>query len=540
MKIFFKSLAPIKKEVSKLRKTYNSIFGNKINLQIAQDLTANMYGWQHFNEMSHAHGEMLSMGDLNLLDYNQLRENDIHFSDIIDNESKNRLEIKKREVLLNYLSKSEHDSNKGNKFLIEFLTKKSMLNNLFGKDKDVSIFDINQSSWRYHTAILGDNQEQLSKIYSSVPILHAIDRGGFFVLRESTAIQAIKNIADSLPEDQQDRIHIIDLNTSFKSSRYNKSIDLKKDEDINTIFSFITSMISENYAGADGMWVERAISLLRCSKLLLNEKYGLKKGALNNINLTKLLTLDEILKIIVELGDTKATSSAKGFLVGIPGFDFDDYLKGKEIRSTAYEQMGYLIMQFSTMLAHIDLYHHNKVESINLTEKLHSNDIIFIVYNKGIENNKKLKGILSLFRGSIAPVLGNGIEKRNKNIVPSRIRSNRFKPIILDCADEYLLKGFSVVMAQMRGLGWAGFVHFKIPLRAKGLIPEEYCSLIANTLTKILLSAQNIDNKEIIDIGFSQDSNIELPRKEINNGIPIYLKPQTIHHEEEKLVSLKL
>lgn len=531
MKIFFNTLAPLKKEVVKLRNTHKKIFNEKINLQKAQDLLARMYGWQNYNDMGRSHTDMFSMKNINLLNNNELIKHDIYFINNIDVDNKMRLEINKRSVLLSYLDKIDNKNNdKEELFLKEFFNRKSFIQKFFEKNKTKtidSLFEIPQNTWRYNTTIYGCDKKRLSEIYSGVPVLNALSRGGFFILRESVAMNTFKTIADSLPPEEQHRLKVIDLNNSFTPNDYHRSIDLKKDESIDTIFSYIEGMVYNQ--GQNDIMRGNALIFLSVYKIALKHIYGKGEGALNNINLKELMTTEKAMRIAFkELCHVKDVEPLREFLRHLPGLDEHKFLNYNQIDEMTYAQFGFVIMHFTTIVCNIDSFHHNKMESFRLSDAVDSKDIIIIVFNEHQGYQNTIQGILSIYRKSLVPMLGVCIDGTPANPMRKRVKTNRFKPIVLDCMELYMIRGFSVVMASCRQLGYAFFSNVSDIDRAKSHCPEEYASSIANTRNKIIVkgvypTCEAFDISERVSTGAEAIEQLnKLPIKDVDEGKIVY------------------
>lgn len=514
MKIFFRTLAPVKKEVSKFRNTYIKIFNTKVNLSESQDIVAKMYGWQHYNEMSAAH-DTISSEELDLLDYNQLREQDIHFINMMDTVSKSRLEIQKRSVILKFFKNHKSHFRNEDQFIISFFKKdtgflEKLIKNI--KQDSLSVFDIPSENWRLGTSIFNDNYDCLYRIYSTVPLLHALDRGGLFIIREELAFDIIKNIADALPENEQERLKVVDLNRSYKNSSYSHCIDIKSTETPRVVFDFVCSIIRNQ--DEESIWQTRAISLFNLYIKALENIYGTSRGTLKKVKLNKSLGLNNFVDFVrfeVKSEKLKETIFKELFSL-LPLFDLEEYLNTGKFKQQTYENYAYLTMQFSEILKDIDFYHLGKLPSLNLTNSLASNDIIFILYKEKEITGRQLKGIFTLFRSSIAPLFGMPLHDnfvkgvREDTLIIETKRKNSFKPVVLDACDNYISKGMAIVMAQARGIGYSTFYHFKTPLRTNSFQPEEYASIMANTNSKIFIRDQYTQPDEMYKCGFVHPS----------------------------------
>lgn len=528
MKIFFNTLVPLKKEVAKFRNAYQKTFNKKINLQETQDLVSRMYGWQHYNDMSRSHTEMYSMKNINLLDQDELIKHDIHFIDKIDNSNKIRLEIIKRNVILSYFEDNDNEDKMQFLFLNEFFNKKTFMQKLLEGNKSNkidSLFDIPQDSWRKNCTIYGNNKQKLSEIYSGVPVLNAISRGGLFVLRESLATNTIKVISDSLSPEEQHRLKIIDLNNSFANNDYSRSIDLKKDESIKSIFEYLMTMITNRDLDGNGMWIGRCSILMRNYSIALENIYGKGDGALTNVELINLMTTDKIIDIAFnQLEHIKNVENLRNTIRQIPGFDEKNYMYHNTVSQIVYEQMGYLLMQVTTLIKNIDSFHHNKVESIKISDLVNSKDIIVVIFNEERKYVNSITAILALYRKGLSNIIGTSLQSYDSSSLIKKVRSNRFKPIVLDCMESYFVKGFSIVMVQAKSAGYALFGNISDTDRARHRCPEEFASFIANTANNVVVKGAHSTSDIFNDIEanvtsfYSNSGEKDKPSK---NNIPI-------------------
>lgn len=274
----------------------------------------------------------------------------------------------------------------------------------------------------------------------------------------------------------------------------------------------VVSMMDSSSASPDGdMWKGRAIAFVEALMRIL--VYMRDKGhiLLDANTVRNYFELPRIEAIVmdkqfprdnqepVSLLDAPATvlEPLVNYTINLPGYDRGK--KGKQV-SQVFEQHGFITMQLTRVFTSLaDTYGH--ILRTNLAEvDLHDvvlNRRILVVLLPALEKSPDElsnlgKVIIASLKSMMASGLGEEVEGTYKDIVQKK-PTNAPTPFmcILDEYGYYAVKGFAIVPAQARSLGFcAVFAGQDLPAFQKAS-KEEAASIGANTNIKICMKLED-------------------------------------------------
>ena len=281
----------------------------------------------------------------------------------------------------------------------------------------------------------------------------------------------------------------------------------------------IVSLMSD--AGSDGMWKDRAISLISVHMAVLCELRDLGLLPLNVDVVRKLLPLDKLVDLYFErpimLPGKSGTCSPDdltsvylpsyalsprnkdalmNYLVSIPSFNFAKAEKGDSQAASTTDQHGFLFMQFSRIMQSLaDTY------SAIFSTPMGEVDFEDIVLNRRIalgllpalENSEdEVANLGKIMVSQLKAMMGrtlvakSGIEGHYRDVVELRpTNSNSPFVVFFDEVGYYCVPGMDVMAAQGRSLGFAlnfGIQDVPAMKRRSDKIAD---SIIANCTRKI-------------------------------------------------------
>lgn len=185
------------------------------------------------------------------------------------------------------------------------------------------------------------------------------------------------------------------------------------------------------------------------------------------------------------------------YLITLPGFDRGK--KGKQ-SSTVFEQHGFITMQLTRVFGSLaDTYGHiirTNLAEVDLKDVVLNRRILIVLLpalEKSPEELSNLgKVIIASLKAIMASGLGEGVEGSYRDVIGRKI-TNAPTPYmcILDEYGYYAVKGFAVVPAQARSLGFSViFAGQDLPAFQKAS-KEEAASIGANTNIKICMKLED-------------------------------------------------
>lgn len=274
----------------------------------------------------------------------------------------------------------------------------------------------------------------------------------------------------------------------------------------------VVSLMGESAGGADGdMWKGRAIAFVEALMRLLvymrdegailldanTIRNYFDLGRLESIVIDKVFPRDEQEAVNIDNIPKLVTDPLRNYLNTLPGYNKEK--KGKQV-SQVLEQHGFITMQLVRSFSSLaDTYGH--IIRVNLAEvdfkDVVLNRRILVVLLPALEKSPDElsnlgKVIVSSLKAMMAAGLGEEVEGDYRDVI-ERKPTNAPTPYIciLDEYGYYAVKGFAVVPAQARSLGFSAiFAGQDLPAFQKAS-KEEAASIGANTNIKICMKLED-------------------------------------------------
>lgn len=203
----------------------------------------------------------------------------------------------------------------------------------------------------------------------------------------------------------------------------------------------------------------------------------------------------------------EALNALEAYLSTLAGFRMELISRPSEWDQGVYDQHGFLIQQFSRMLAMFnDVYGHifsSDAGDIDIRDVLH-NDRTLVVLIPALELSKSEsanlgKLYISAKRMVIARDLGYQLEGKRKDVLISKKFWNPFPyPDVHDELGSYFAPGMDDLAAQMRSLGLMLVISAQDIQRFVSQFKGEYQTVNANTLVKWFMALQ--DEKDTFEL----------------------------------------
>lgn len=276
--------------------------------------------------------------------------------------------------------------------------------------------------------------------------------------------------------------------------------------------NLIVSMMDSSSGSGDGdMWKGRAIAFVEglmkvlvamrdAGHLLLDANSIRNYFSLERIEamvIDKVFIRDGQYSISLEPYPDVILEPMKNYLFNLPGYNKER--KGKQV-SQVFEQHGFITMQLTRVFTSLaDTYGHilrTKLAEVDLKDVVLNRRIMVVLLpalEKSPDELSNLgKVIIASLRAMMAAGLGDAVEGRFHDLV-TRKPTNAATPYlcILDEYGYYAVKGFAVVPAQARSLGFSVvFAGQDLPAFEKAS-KEEAASIGANTNIKICMKLED-------------------------------------------------
>lgn len=276
--------------------------------------------------------------------------------------------------------------------------------------------------------------------------------------------------------------------------------------------NLVTGMMDGSSGSGDGdMWKGRAIafieSLLKvlvamrdAGHILLDANcirnyFGLDR--LEAMVADKTFIRDNAYAISMESLPDKVCEPIRNYLYTLPGYNKER--KGKQV-SQVFEQHGYITMQLTRVFTSLaDTYGHicrTKLAEVDLKDVVLNRRILLVLLpalEKSPDELSNLgKVVIASMRSMMAAGLGDAVEGTFADLVERKPTSSKTPFLcILDEYGYYAVKGFAVVPAQARSLGFSViFAGQDLPAFQKAS-KEEAASIGANTNIKICMKLED-------------------------------------------------
>lgn len=276
--------------------------------------------------------------------------------------------------------------------------------------------------------------------------------------------------------------------------------------------NLIVSMMDSSSGGGDGdMWKGRAIAFVEglmkvlvsmrdAGHLLLDANSIRNYFSLDRIEamvMDKVFIRDGQYAISLEPYPDVILEPMKNYLLNLPGYNKDR--KGKQV-SQVFEQHGFITMQLIRVFTSLaDTYGHilrTKLAEVDLKDVVLNRRILVVLLPALEKSPDELanlgKVVIASLRTMMAAGLGDEVEGRFHDLVTKKPTNARTPYLcILDEYGYYAVKGFAVVPAQARSLGFSVvFAGQDLPAFEKAS-KEEAASIGANTNIKICMKLED-------------------------------------------------
>lgn len=273
----------------------------------------------------------------------------------------------------------------------------------------------------------------------------------------------------------------------------------------------VSLMDSGSQSGDGDMWKGRAINFVEAlMKILVAMRDGghilLDANTIRNyfeLNRLEAMVLDKVFirddqdPINIENLPSLVTDPIKNYLVNLPGYNKEK--KGKQV-SQVLEQHGFITMQLTRVFGSLaDTYSHilrTDLAEVDLNDVVINRRILVVLLPALEKSTDELatlgKVIIASLRAMMAAGLGDAVEGSYRDVI-QRKPTNAPTPYlcILDEYGYYAVKGFAVVPAQARSLGFSVvFAGQDLPAFQKAS-KEEALSIGANTNIKICMKLED-------------------------------------------------
>jgi len=265
--------------------------------------------------------------------------------------------------------------------------------------------------------------------------------------------------------------------------------------------SLLVGLMRGGDNGGD-MWKGRASAMI--GALLKALVYMRDRGdiVLDVSKIREYLPLDKVCELTTEHNIPEGfIEPLKKYLLELPGYSEDDAMMGT-IQAKAWEQHGYIIMQFSEVMSNLsDTYGHifsSPMGETDFVDVVFNRRILFVMLPSIGVDPDSLAGlgklIIASVRSALSPALGNKLEGSKVEVIDTK-PTNSSVPFIL-CLDEYgyyAVRGFAVVAAQARSLGVSVIFAGQDYPSFKKSDEIEAQATVANTNIKIVMKLEDAE-----------------------------------------------
>lgn len=279
------------------------------------------------------------------------------------------------------------------------------------------------------------------------------------------------------------------------------------------IAQLVVSLMDSGSGGSDGdMWKGRAIAFVEALMKILVYMRDAGYILLDANTIRNYFTLDRLEamvldKIFVRDGGLDSISlenvpplimePINNYVINLPGYNKEK--KGKQV-SQVLEQHGFITMQLTRVFTSLaDTYGHilrTRLAEVDFSDVVLNRRILVVLLPALEKSPDELatlgKVIIASLRAMMAAGLGDAVEGEYRDVI-QRKPTNSPSPYlcILDEYGYYAVKGFAVVPAQARSLGFSVvFAGQDLPAFQKAS-KEEAASIGANTNIKICMKLED-------------------------------------------------
>ncbi|WP_317135117.1 TraM recognition domain-containing protein, partial [Piscirickettsia litoralis] len=380
----------------------------------------------------------------------------------------------------------------------------------------------NNSDMRTHCLIFGSTGSGKTETLLSISYNALVQGSGFIYVDgkgDNSLFAKVFSMVRSL--GREDDLLVINFMTGARdiigpqTDILSNTMNPFADGSSSMLSQLVTSMMESGGqgGGSDGdMWKGRAISFIESLMRFLVYLRDQEKLLLDAGTIRRYFTLEALEglyydnKVLDEMGNETVFEGVVPFdvkdpldnyLASLPGYRKD---KKGEQSDKVYEQHGYIIMQLTRIFSSLaDVYGH--IIKTNLAEvdfrDVILNRRILVVLLPALEKSPDElsnlgKLIIASLKAMLAAGLGDKVEGDYKDVIETKpTNSNTPYLCVLDEYGYYAVKGFAVVPAQARSLGFSVvFAGQDLPAFQKAS-KEEAASICANTNIKICMKLED-------------------------------------------------
>ncbi|EFL9652093.1 TPA: conjugal transfer protein TrbC [Escherichia coli] len=304
-----------------------------------------------------------------------------------------------------------------------------------------------------------------------------------------------------------------ELLSNDRTRPQSNTINLSNNATASYIIQLMESMLPK-VDGSSADWQDKAKPMLYGLVYSLHYKCKRENLRFSLTMLHKHLPLKEMAALYIEGKQNgwhqEGINALENYLSTLAGFQMDLVSRPGEWDQGVFDQHGFLIQQFSKMLAMFnDVYGHifaNDAGDIDLRDVLH-NDRALVVLIPALELSKSESASLgklyiSAKRMVIARDLGYHLEGKREQVLTAKKYRNRFPfPDIHDELGSYFAPGMDDLAAQMRSLGYMLIISAQDIQRFIAQFRGEYQTVNANLLVKWFMALQ--DEKDTYELARS-------------------------------------
>ena len=300
--------------------------------------------------------------------------------------------------------------------------------------------------------------------------------------------------------------------TGAQEKRISNTMNPFSEGSSSMLSNLVVSMMESSSSSGDGdMWKGRAIAFVEALMRVLVAMRDAGNILLDAHVIRNYFGLDRIEAMVLDKAFIRDGDHAislepypetilepmKAYIMTLPGFTKER--KGKQV-SQVFEQHGYITMQLTRIFSSLaDTYGHimrTKLAEVDLKDVVLNRRILIVLLPALEKSPDELanlgKVVISTMKVMMASGLGEAVEGRYKDLI-DRKPTNSPTPFlcILDEYGYYAVKGFAVVPAQARSLGFSVvFAGQDLPAFQKAS-KEEAASIGANTNIKICMKLED-------------------------------------------------
>ncbi|MCK9759838.1 type IV secretory system conjugative DNA transfer family protein [Pseudomonas syringae pv. syringae] len=275
------------------------------------------------------------------------------------------------------------------------------------------------------------------------------------------------------------------------------------------IINLMDSMLPP--AGNDGGWQEKAKAMIQALVFSLVYKCRREGTVMSQRTIQKYMPLRAIAKLYIESVEDEWHEEARlpleNYLNLLAGFDLEKVDSPEEWAPEALNQHGYLIQQFSRMLALFnDTYGHvfaKDAGDIDLKDVIHNDRILEVLIPALELSSSEASTLGRLYVSQIAMILsqdlGEMLEGKPEDIMIVRKYKDRFPFLwILDEVGAIYTEKLGELATQVRSLGICLLLAGQEAQRLKSAAGDKIWTLIANMGTRI--TGKIMDPKDTLEI----------------------------------------